>query len=120
MILSLSEEEESAFQGDQWKDVAQDAIDVTKRARPGEYVIWAGCEYAGHIGGTVEVRLLLDEREIAFDHFNPIQADKFRCFSVMVPETLTDGFYYLTLQARCLDPTQTVKVRRKRMLVMRH
>lgn len=120
MILHFTEEKESKVKGDQWQDVAQDAIDITTRARPGEYVIWAGCEYAGNIGGTVEVRLLLDERERAFDHFNPTQADKFRCFSVMMPETLTDGFYYLTLQARCLDPTQTVKVRRKRMLVMRH
>lgn len=121
VIIYRSEEDESQIQNDEWQDVAKVTIDIAAGTGSGRYIIWANCEYAGkNLDEIVGVRLLLDGTEVAFDHFKPVLANQFRAFSSMGLKNLTDGFYYLTLQARCLDPTQTVKVRRKRLLVMKH
>ncbi len=120
VISYHSEESESQVQSDEWQDVAQVAIDVAN-AGPGDYIIQANCEYAGEtVGEIVGIRLLLDSTEVNIDHFKPVLPNQFKTFSSMGLKNLTDGFYYLTLQAVCLNPTQTVKVRRKRLLVMKH
>lgn len=120
VIRYHSEEGESEIQNIEWQDVAQVAIDIAE-AGSGDCIIWASCEYAGvNVDEIVGIRLLLDSTEVAFDHFKPVLANQFRAFSSMGLKNLTDGFYYLTLQARCLNSTQTVKVRRKRLLVMKH
>lgn len=121
MISFHSEEGESTIKSEEWQDIAQVVIDISAGAGPGEYIIWGSCEYAGqNVNKIVGVRLLLDSAEVAFDHFQPVLANLFRSFSSMGLKNLTDGFYYLTLQAKCFASPQTVKVRRKRLLVMKH
>ncbi len=124
VISYHSEEGESQVQSDEWQNIAQVTIDIAN-AGPGDYIIWASCEYAGEYvveggNGIVGIRLLLDSTEVNIDHLKPVLPNQFKTFSCMGLKNLTDGFYYLTLQAVCLNLTQTVKVRRKRLLVMKH
>lgn len=122
VISYHSEEGESEVQGDEWEDVAKVFVDVAESGS-GEYIIWASCEYAGvSLNKIVAVRILIDDVEVAIDHFKSVLANQFRTFSTMGLKhwEKVEGFHWLKLQAKCADPTQTVKVRRKRLLVMKH
>lgn len=87
----------------------------------GEHMLWANCEYAGvNVGEIVGVRVLIDGIEVAFDHFEPRLANQFRTFSPFGMKHLDEGAHTVFLEVRCLDVAQTVKVRRVRLLVMKH
>jgi len=118
VISYRSDEPEEVISSTSWTDVESVTADIDA---DGEHIFWANCEYAGqNIDEIVGVRILLDGVEVAFDHFKPVLANQFRTFSPMGLKNLGLGSHNLVLQARCLDVSQTVKLRRKRLLLMKH
>lgn len=113
-----SSESQQDFQYTTWQDVENISADVEEQA---DFMFWINAEYAGElVGEVVGLRITLDGSEVATDHFEPVIANQYRNFSPMGLKNLTIGSHSLVLQARCMNPSQTVKVRRIRLLVIKH
>ena len=118
VIMYAANESEQEVSSVNWTPVAS----VSKTLEtPGEHMIWVNAEYAGvNVDEVVGVRVLIDGDEASFDHFEPRLANQFRTFSPFGMKNFNVGTHEVSLEARCLDATQTVKVRRVRLLVMKH
>ena len=116
--MYASSEPEQEVSSTSWTQVAS----VSKTLETlGEHMLWVNCEYAGvNVGEVVGVRVLIDGAEVSFDHFEPRLANQFRTFSPFGMKHFAEGLHTVSLEVRCLTPTQTVKVRRVRLLVMKH
>lgn len=118
VIFYGSDESEEAVSSTSWIQVASVSGEVDTNS---EHMLWVNCEYAGmNVGEVVGVRVLIDGVERGVDHFNPVLSGQFRTFSPFGMIVFSEGIHTVSLEARCLDISQTVKVRRKRLLVMKH
>lgn len=118
VVIYGSSEPQQDIPSTNWTEVA--SINKTLEGE-GEYMIWANSEYAGeNVGEVIGARVLLDGAEVAIDHFSPVLSDQFKTFSPFGMVTLTAGPHTVSLEVRCVDVSQTVKVRRIRLLVMKH
>lgn len=119
-----SSETETDVVGTSWGDVASVTIDVADNLSdlPLDHMIWITCEYSGiNVDEGVAVRITIDGTEVGFDHFMPSVSGAYRTFTNLgLKHCDTELTYQLKIQARCMDATQTVTARRKRLLVMQH
>lgn len=100
-----------------WVEVAS----VSGVAWEGEYKVFISCEYAGvNVDEVIGIRVLIDDVEMGFDHHKPVLSGQYRKYCDFIMAHLSEGSHTVSLEARCLSPTQTVKVRRKRLLVEKH
>ena len=118
VIFYVSDEGEDSISSTSWTEVAS----VSKTLEtPGEHKIFVNCEYAGvNVDEVVGVRFLVDGIERAFDHFKPVLSNQFRTFGPFGMIYFDAGPHKVSLEVRCVDVAQTVKVRRKRLLVEKH
>lgn len=117
MFYVANEGEATTHSSTSWVEVAS----VSGVACEGEYKVFYNCEYAGAlVDEPVAARVLIDGVEMSFDAFNPFMENIYRTFGSFVMAVLGEGSHTVSLEARCLSATQSVKVRRKRLLVEKH
>ena len=117
MFYAANEGEATTHSSTSWVEVAS----VSGVASEGEYKVFVNCEYAGElVGVTVGIRVLIDGVEMAFDHYNPALANQYKTFCSFIMAVFSAGSHTVSLEARCLNSGQSVKVRRKRLLVEKH
>lgn len=114
MIFYVSDESEESISSTSWTQVA--SVSGVTNAR--SHKLFVNCEYAGQTkNGVVGIRVLIDGVEQAFDHFDPVLAGQYHTFCSFGIITFTVGEHTVSLEARCVNSSQTVLVRRKRLLV---
>jgi len=102
-----------------WAEVAHRTY-ATERDNE-EYFAVVSCEYTcQNINTIVGVRVLVDGTEKAFDSSKVVAANIYKAFTTLLLETLDSGPHVLELQAKTTDSTYPVKVRRVRLLVIKH
>ena len=102
-----------------WSEVAHRTY-ATKRDNE-EYFAHISCEYTcPNIDTIVSVRVLFDGQEKDFDAAKVVAANVYKKFTTLLLETLDSGPHVLELQAKTADSSYPVKVRRARLLVIKH
>ena len=119
VIFYNSDESEEEISSTNWTQIASITDNISED--DSKHMLWVNCEYAGiNVGEIVGVRVLIDGIERAIDHFSPVLTGQFRTFSPFGMITFSAGLHIVTLEARCVNSSQTIKVRRKRLLVMKY
>lgn len=120
----FNDESEAVISGDTWTDVDTVIVNVVESAAdlPRDHMIWVSCEYSGASANKeVAVRVLIDGSEVAFDHFYPSMSDTYRKFSDMgLKHCDTELSYTIVLQGRSISSSQSISIRRRRLLVIQH
>lgn len=102
-----------------WAEVAHRTY-ATERDNE-EYFAVVSCEYTcQNIDTIVGVRVILDGAEKAFDAGKAIAPNVYKAFASLLMENLDSGPHVLELQAKTTNNTYPVKVRRTRLLVIKH
>ncbi len=102
-----------------WAEVVHRTY-TTKRDNE-EYFAHISCEYTcPNIDTIVGVRILVDGQEKAFDASKVVASNVYKAFASLLLETLDSGPHVLELQAKTTNSAYPVKVRRVRLLVIKH
>lgn len=103
-------------------DVWVDKVSASGTIGAGHYIIWASAEYTGSATNKVsEIRVLLDDVEVAFGQQVPDIANQVENFAPMgLVEYIAGGTHTIKLQFRSGTTPNTTRCRRARLLVMKH
>lgn len=117
VVLFLNSEEEEQTSENTWQDKGV----VSGELIEGDYFIHIYCEVTGtQTNRGIGVRVLLDDVEHAFDSKRPVVANAYQACSLMGSGFLTEGIHELKLQYVAESPPQVAKIRRARVLIIKH
>ena len=118
VILFENEESESENQSTDWQTKISKSGDIDN---DGEFIIWTSAEITGiNTNRIVQARVLIDGIERTFDIFKPVISGLYRSFSSMGLIHLSMGNHSVEIQFACYTTPQIAKMRRARILVMKH
>ena len=117
IIYNISQETDSTVNSTEWASVvsgnwnkARDDVDT--------YFVFIYFEYTiANKNQSVQVRVLADGVEQATDIYTPPFNNQFTSFSTIIIQSLGQGTHTLSVEARGTS-TDTITIRRKRMVVM--
>lgn len=120
VILYNSDETESTTTSTIWQDklIINGVIDSGSQ---GEHIIWAQCELTGsQKDKKIACRILLNGNERGFSYHKPDESNIYKTINFFGLRNLGSGIHQLKFQYVVSDTPQTAKIRRARILVMKH
>jgi hypothetical protein len=119
MTVMIYEAVESADNnvGDTWYEVVSKSGNLSV----GEHFIWIHAEYGGILTDqTAEIRVLVDAVERGYDHFIPDISARYRSYTFFgLLDVTVDGSHTVSVEIKGGSATQTVSIRRRRLMVMK-
>lgn len=112
-----SVEAEQNFNSITWVDVASKtgSLDAV------ENWLWFSCEYGGTLTNReIEIRITLNDVERGYDYHTPEKTNGYKAFAVLgqISPPVDDTSYTIKLQVKGENISQTINVRRIRLMVM--
>ena len=103
-----------------WTEVISDTWTQNKDTTE-EYIIFIYAEFTiSDKNEDAQIRVMTDGVEEAISIYTPTVASQFTSFSTIIMQSAELGIHTIAIQGRGTNAADTVTVRRKRMVVMKH